>query len=272
MRILKTIILLILIVATQIAVGQKIFIVKSKHILSPDTSCVFYPTAQKTFLPQKYPVVIMLHGHGGDYKQWSKITDLQAAANKYNFIIVCPDGGKDSWYFDSPLQRKSHFESFFINDYLPYLKKNLSIDTNAIFITGMSMGGHGAMYLFLRHPELFASAGSTSGVLDLKASSNRFGTLSDKLGEYQQNKKRFDEYSAINNLKNIKFTKKPIIFDCGNKDHLYKANKLFKAKCDTLYINAFYFSFSGRHNRMYWRKSIGWHFKFFNRIYLNGAF
>ena len=247
--------------------AQKTFVVETEFLPSADTSIIYTPNQK--FGNEKTAVIILLHGYGGDYKQWDKIIDLQEYANKYNFTIVCPDGGKDSWYFDSPIQKESKFESFFLKDYLPYLKENFKIDTNAIFISGLSMGGHGAMYLFLRHPELFASAGSTSGTLDLHSSGLKYSSLSNRLGEYETNKKAFDEFSAINQLENIKFTKKPIIFDCGNKDHLYKANMEFKEACDSLYVNAFYFSFPGRHNRQYWEKSIAWHFLFFDRINQN---
>jgi S-formylglutathione hydrolase FrmB len=231
---------------------------------------VFLPINNSNLFGEKLPLVILLHGYGGDYSQWNKIVDLQSLANKYNCIIACPDGQKDSWYFDSPIQRGSKFETFFLTQYLPYLKENFKVDTNGVFITGLSMGGHGALYLFLRHPELFASAGSTSGTLDLNYSSLKYSSLSDKLGEYNEHKDRFDSYSCINNLDKIKFTEKPIIFDCGNLDHLYQANKRFKQRCDSMRVNAFYFSFPGRHNRMYWKKSIEYHFIYFNRIYLNG--
>ncbi len=249
--------------------AQQNFVLESNFISAPDTSIVFLPNINSEFSQEKLPLVILLHGYGGNYKQWSNIVDLQSLSNKYNCIIVCPDGLKDSWYFDSPIQRDSKFESFFIKQYLPFLKKNFKVDTNAIFISGLSMGGHGALYLFLRHSELFASAGSTSGTLDLNYSSLKYSSLSDKLGEYNEHKDRFMNYSCINYLDKIKFTDKPIIFDCGNLDHLYQANKLFKQKCDSLRVNAFYFSFPGRHNRMYWRKSIEYHFIYFNRIYLN---
>lgn len=251
-------------------IAQQQFVLKSEYLSAPDTSMVFLPSQQTKLSREKLPLVILLHGYGGNYKQWSSVIDLQEFANKFNCIIACPDGLKDSWYFDSPVQRDSKFESFFIEKYLPYLKDNFQIDTNGIFITGLSMGGHGALYLFLRHPELFASAGSTSGTLDLNASSLKYSSLSNKLGEYNENIDRFNSYSCINNLNKIKFTEKPIIFDCGNLDHLYQANKNFKQACDSLRINAFYFSFPGRHNRMYWKKSIEYHFIFFHRIYLNG--
>ncbi len=252
------------------SVGQQQFVIKSDYLAAADTSIIFFPKHQNNISNNKLPLIILLHGYGGNYKQWSKIVDLQALSNRFNCIIACPDGLKDSWYFDSPLQKNSKFELFFLKQYLPYLKTNFAVDTNGIFITGLSMGGHGAMYLFLRHPELFASAGSTSGVLDLNYSSLKYSSLSNKLGEYNDNKDRFNKYSCINNLDKIKFTNKPIIFDCGNRDHLYQANKNFKERCDSLHINAFYFSFPGRHNRMYWRKSILYHFIYFNRIYLNG--
>ena len=249
--------------------SQQQFVLKSTYLSSPDTSYVFLPKTTIAFPLEKYPMVILLHGYGGDYKQWNSIIDLQSIADKYNCIIACPDGLKDSWYFDSPVQNDSKFESFFIEEYLPYIKENFKIDTNGIFISGLSMGGHGALYLFLRNPDLFASAGSSSGTLDLSASSQKYHSLSNKLGEYDENKARFDEYSVLNNLNKIKFTNKPIIFDCGNKDHLYACNQEFKSICDSLYINAFYFSFPGRHNRAYWKESILWHFEFFNRVYLN---
>ncbi len=257
----------ILVLTANYTLAQKTFVVETEFLPAADTSFIYTPNQK--FSTEKTAIIILLHGYGGDYKQWSNIIDLQEYANKYNFTIVCPDGGKDSWYFDSPLQKDSKFESFFIKDYLPYLKENFKIDTNAIFISGLSMGGHGAMYLFLRNPNLFASAGSTSGTLDLHASGLKYSSLSNRLGEYNTNNKVFDEYSAINQLENIKFTKKPIIFDCGNKDHLYQANKDFKETCDSLYVNAFYFSLPGRHNRQYWKKSIAWHFLFFDRIYQN---
>ncbi|MCK5777127.1 MAG: prolyl oligopeptidase family serine peptidase, partial [Bacteroidales bacterium] len=175
----------------------------------------------------------------------------------------------DSWYFDSPTQRNSEFETFFFHDLLPYVKHEFKVDTTAIFITGLSMGGHGAMYLFLRNSNKFAAAGSSSGVLDLNASSLKYSSLSNRLGEYKQNQKRFDSYSAINLLDSIKYTAKPIIFDCGNRDHLYKANKMFKQACDSLHVNAYYFSFPGRHNRAYWRESLPMHFRFFYQVYIS---
>jgi S-formylglutathione hydrolase FrmB len=247
--------------------AQKQFVLQSKYLASPDTSWIFLPANQE--LIGKLPVVIMLHGYGSNYKQWNQIINLQDYSNHYQCIIVCPDGQKDSWYFDSPVEQTSQYEHFFVEDFFPYLKQHYEVDTTAIFITGLSMGGHGALYLFMKHPELFASAGSSSGTLDLTASSQKDFSLSKKLGTYTQNTERFKSYSCLHLLPNIQSSTKPILFDCGNHDHLYQANQAFKTKCDALNVNAFYFSFPGEHNAEYWKESIQWHFEFFSRIYLN---
>jgi len=250
--------------------AQELFVIKTQLLEHPDSVAYYLPKTYSSTTKKNFPVVFMLHGYGGNYRQMGHILNLQSIANHYNFIIVCPDGLKDSWYFDSPTQRNSEYETFFFQDLLPYIKHEFNVDTTAIFITGLSMGGHGAMYLFLRHSNSFAAAGSTSGVLDLNASSLKYSSLSNRLGEYNQQQKRFDTYSAINLLYHIKYTDKPIIFDCGNGDHLYEANKKFKNTCDSLHVNAFYFSSPGRHNRAYWRESLPLHFRFFYQVYLLG--
>ena len=64
----------------------------------------------------QFPVLYLLHGAYGCYSDWSKKTDLHRLANKYNVIIVCPDG-QDSWYFDSPVDPKMQFETYVSKDW-----------------------------------------------------------------------------------------------------------------------------------------------------------
>ena len=97
-----------------------------------------------------YPLIILLHGWSGNYQQWNSIIDLQDLANAYNFVIVCPDGFYDSWYLNNPLKPEVQYEDFFWQDFIPYLKNNYSIDSNNVFISGLSMGGHGAITLYLK--------------------------------------------------------------------------------------------------------------------------
>src|SRR6476660_4530925 len=53
---------------------------------------------------QALPVVYLLHGYSGNYADWiTKASSIRSAADAYQMIIVCPDGGFSSWYFDSPV-------------------------------------------------------------------------------------------------------------------------------------------------------------------------
>ena len=60
---------------------------------------------------ERFPVLYLLHGAYGCYSDWSHKANLDALANKYTVIIVCPDG-QDSWYVDSPINPKMQFETY----------------------------------------------------------------------------------------------------------------------------------------------------------------
>lgn len=204
----------------------------------------------------------MLHGHGADYKQWSEIADLQHYADKYNFIIVCPDGNYDSWYADSPILEESQFESYFFNDLVPEIFSNYNIDSNNIFITGLSMGGHGAINLFLKHSQFFKSAGSTSGILDLLPFPNNWG-IKDVLGDQEKHRENWIEHSAIYNLDKIKNLDKKFLVDCGTEDFAFDVNRRFRDSCIARGININFSQTSGNHSYDYWSESIKKHFEFF---------
>ena len=72
------------------------------------------------------PVVYLLHGAGGDHKAWlGKAPKIEAYADLYNVIIVCPDGHKTSWYFDSPKESNMQYETYISKDELLLLAKPL---------------------------------------------------------------------------------------------------------------------------------------------------
>ena len=59
------------------------------------------------------PVVYLLHGYSGNHLDWiTKAKGFEKAADQYSLIIVCPDGGFNSWYWDSPVDPKSLYETF----------------------------------------------------------------------------------------------------------------------------------------------------------------
>lgn len=239
--------------------AQKQWVLQSRFLAKQDTVLTFIPEGEQE---TKYPTVILLHGYGANYKQWNKIADLQTLANRYQMILVCPDGLRNSWYIDVPNKQQQHYEQFFFTDFIPSIFRELPAEASQLFITGYSMGGHGAIRFFLRKPNLFTAAASSSGVLDLKCSGFRKTDLKQKLGVYDSQK--WSLYTAIGQISTKKQIHKPIFIDCGLQDHLLPCNREFvtaarKAKLDVSYLER-----NGKHNGAYWQKAIHLHLAFFS--------
>ena len=241
---------------------EEMVIYSPDYLKANDTVWILKPTH---FDPtEKYPVVFMLHGHGGNFRSYFADGRFRDVADRYGFILVAPDGFRDCWYIDAPKPNEKQFESFFFRELLPELERRYPIDTNNRFITGISMGGHGAMWLFLQHPDSFRSAGSCSGVLELRFSGNRDGSLTRILGDYAEGANtHFRDYSCIHHLENIAGKDKYICFDCGTEDYLYEAAKLFRERCDALKIKARSIFSPGKHNGSYFEDAFRAHFDFF---------
>ena len=242
------------------ASAQDQLIYQSENLPKTDTTWVFKPKNYKK--ESQFPVIFLLHGYSGNYKQWNNIMDAQKYADDYGFIIVCPDGLFSSWYLNSPVKANWQFENFFFNELYPDIKKKYKVDPKHIFISGLSMGGHGAFYLFIKQPDLFAGAGSTSGGVRLSDGFGKFG-LSDLLGSPPKESELWSKFSVYENIHQLKGNPKPLIFDCGAADMFYASNNLLKQKCDELKLNATYISQPGGHNKAYWAKSIQQQFEFF---------
>src|SRR2546428_7603188 len=180
--------------------AQDQLILQSVKIPSEDTVWVFKPSDYS--VAKTYPTIFLLHGWLGNYKQWNSIMDAQKYADEYGFIIVCPDGFYSSWYLNSPLKANYQYVDFFYETLLPEIKSKYKVNENNVFITGLSMGGHGALNIFLEHPELFKSAGSTSGGVLLTASGDKFG-ISQLLGDFATSKETWDKISIVNKIQKI---------------------------------------------------------------------
>ena len=104
-----------------------------------------------------YPVVYLLHGYSDNYAKWVKtVPAIKFLSTEHQCIIVCPDGGYSSWYFDSPIDSTFQYESYIVKDLLTFIDGHYSTIPNRTgrAITGLSMGGHGALYLAIRNQNL----------------------------------------------------------------------------------------------------------------------
>lgn len=124
------------------------------------------------------PVIYLLHGYSDNQNGWIEIKpDLPQIADEKGIIFVCPDG-KNSWYWNSPMQADVRYEDFISKELVSYIDSHYSTIANrdGRAITGLSMGGHGALWNAIRHSDVFGAAGSTSGGLDIRPS-RRTGRL-----------------------------------------------------------------------------------------------
>ena len=108
---------------------------------------------------KRFPVLYLLHGAFGSYANWIiKVPHIKELADQYGMIVVCPDGGYTSWYFDSPIDSSFQYETFVSNELITYIDANYKsiADRKARAISGLSMGGHGALFISVS-PNLFST-------------------------------------------------------------------------------------------------------------------
>ena len=217
----------------------------------------------------RYPVVYLLHGYGGNYAIWLKIKpELPQLASQYNFIIVCPDGLRDSWYWNSPLNKDMQFEDYISDEVIRYIDSHYRTiaDRSARAISGLSMGGHGAMWNAIRHRDVFGAAGSSSGGLDIRPFPTNWN-MKNQLGEYASNKKRWDEHTVINLIPSLKDGDLAIIIDCGIDDFFLEVNRRIHQALIACNIKHDYIERPGAHNRDYWNNAIEYQLLFFHKFF-----
>ncbi len=127
----------------------------------------------RVFLPEKLapgqrlPVVYLLHGGNGGFRDWSNRSDVARYAAQ-GLILVMPEGAF-SYYQNAALKPEDKYEDYLINDLLADVEKRLPAATGRQnrAIIGISMGGFAVVRLALSRPELFAFVGALSPSIDV---------------------------------------------------------------------------------------------------------
>lgn len=215
-----------------------------------------------------FPVVYLLHGYGGDYRNWSKHADLGSAADEFGFILVCPDGGKSSWYLDSPIDPRSQYESFITEELVLWIDSHYHTipDRKGRVITGLSMGGHGALFLAIRHPDIYRAVGSMSGGVDLTYSTKKW-ELAQRLGSYESFPERWHDNSVVNMVDQLVNKDLAIVVDCGVDDFFIEINRKLHKKLLDSKVPHDYYERPGRHNWDYWVNALSYHLLFFEKTF-----
>lgn len=212
-----------------------------------------------------YPVVYLLNGYGGNYTSWITVRpDLDRLASMYGMILVCPDG-RDSWYWDSPIDSVMQMESFITKELVPYIDRNYRTRAEASgrAIMGLSMGGHGGLWLGIRHSDMFGSAGSTSGGVNIIPFPAKW-KMAKRLGAYEDNRERWEKHTVINLVPTLKPGQLNIIFDCGSDDFFAEINEELHQVMLKHGIPHDYISRPGNHSMKYWNNSILYQLLYFS--------
>ena len=230
---------------------------------------VLTPDAAKEDPAKKFPTVYILNGYDGNNTSWTTLTDpnLGKYADQYGMVFVMPDG-MDSWYWDSPERPDMQMESFITKELVPLIDSKYPTINNASqrAITGLSMGGHGALRLGMLHTDLFGSAGSMSGGVDIRPFPNSW-KMKQWIGERDENPARWDSMTVMTLVPTLKDKNLNIIFDCGVDDFFAGVNEQLHQAMVEAKIPHDYSSRPGKHSHQYWRNSIAYHLLYFDKAF-----
>ena len=257
-----------------------------------DTIAVYSPSMKKTLkaaisFPSgyengegRYPVVYLLHGGSGAFSDWhQKVTEkgiVNQMAEEHKVLIVTPGVGPASYYYDSPLLDTVRYETYMIQELIPFIDKNYRTlaQKESRAITGLSMGGHGAITLAAKHPTLFIAAGSMSGVMnidtDLWKVGEDFRSLRKKgqiemLGPINYQGPLFNPYTAVGLVDQLKSQKVSLIIDCGVDDFLIETNRQMHSLLMEKKVAHEYIERPGAHTWNYWTEALPVQFFFLSK-------
>jgi len=137
--------------------------------------CVYLPSgydAGASKQPaQRYPVVYFLHGLGDNERTlfnsggWTLLDDLRKQHKMGDFLIVAPEGRR-SFYINSA-NGSVRYSDFFLQEFMTHIegKYRIRAGRSGRAISGISMGGYGALRFAFAHPELFSAVSAQSAAL-----------------------------------------------------------------------------------------------------------
>jgi S-formylglutathione hydrolase FrmB len=216
-----------------------------------------------------FPVVYLLHGYSGTYNNWIiRVPQLKQHADTYGVLIVCPDGGYSSWYLDSPVDATMRFETYVSTEVPAYIDVHYRTikKREARAISGLSMGGHGGLFLGFRHADRFGACGSMSGGVDLYATRNKYD-LMKRVGDSITHAANWKNLSVMNVVEQYPADSIAVIIDCGVDDFFYPNNKELHQKLVNLKIPHDYTERPGKHDWAYWGNAVEYQLLFFRKYF-----
>ncbi|MEM8906687.1 MAG: alpha/beta hydrolase-fold protein, partial [Bacteroidota bacterium] len=184
-------------------------------------------------------------------------------------IIVMPDA-KVTWYVNDA-KGKQRYEDFFIQEFMPHIEQSNRIRRQKEFrgITGLSMGGYGALLYAMKYPDLFAAAAPLSAAIYTEAEvmeheQERWDRVEgDLYGSGLAGAERITAHWKANNPLHLAKTlgkealsQVSYYFDCGDDDFLFRGNAAIHVLFREMEIPHEFRIRDGAHDWTYWRTGI----------------
>src|SRR5580658_1981277 len=137
--------------------------------------CVYLPASYNagaaTHSVRRYPVLYFLHGLGDNERTlfnsggWTLLDDLRRQHKIGEFLIVAPEGGR-TFYINSA-DGSVRYSDFFLHEFILLIESKYRIakGRNNRAVSGISMGGYGALRFAFAHPEMFSAVSAQSAAL-----------------------------------------------------------------------------------------------------------
>ncbi|NOV01186.1 extracellular catalytic domain type 1 short-chain-length polyhydroxyalkanoate depolymerase [Paenibacillus planticolens] len=140
------------------------------------TSQTYNSRTYKIYVPGGYqkgtavPMIVMMHGCTQDPDQFAAGTQMNTLAESKNFIVIYPDQPSSAnqnkcwnWY-DPAHQSRGSGEPALIADMVNQVKSQYSIDSNRVYVAGLSAGAAMSVILGVTYPDIFAAINVSSGL------------------------------------------------------------------------------------------------------------
>lgn len=218
-----------------------------------------FPTNIST--EKRLPVLYLLHGGGGNYRDWTNYSDVAKFA-EHEMILVMPEGNS-SYYVNSATRTEDRYEDYITRDLIDDVEKRFpaASERKNRAIAGVSMGGFGAVILALKHPDLYYFAGGLSSALDVP--SRPFSIK--RMGQYRQHVAIFGSWGSATRRENDPYQiarsvdpfQVPYLFlSCGDQEGLLPANKKFVSILQERNFKYEFHAGPGGHNWNQWNRRV----------------
>jgi len=243
--------------------------VKSKALRRRVDMTMYVPPVLQTDSP--LDIVILLHGVYGSHWAWALTGGVHKTATRLieqgvmrPMVLVMPsDGlyGDGSGYLQ---HQTENYEKWIVEELITVVREQIAgvNERSKIFITGLSMGGYGAMRLGAKYPTVFRSFSGLSSITEFSQMTLFLEGNDDReLSKSVRSKESVLECILANKERLSHFR-----FDCGTDDLLIEFNRELHKRLAENNIQHTYAEYPGVHEWGYWRKHVEDSFLFFNRF------